>query len=79
MALSAAENLLSEIICNNDCYSLKTLKINGNILKNIGITNGREIGETLNSCLEMVFQNPEKNREDDLINFVKKLISSSTK
>lgn len=79
LALSAAENLLSEIICNNDCYSLKTLKINGNILKNIGITNGREIGETLNSCLEMVFQNPEKNREDDLINFVKKLISSSTK
>ena len=55
------------------------LPIYGNILKNIGITNGREIGETLNSCLEMVFQNPEKNREDDLINFVKKLISSSTK
>ncbi len=73
-SLSAAENLLNEIIDNNDCYSLKTLKINGNILKNIGITNGKEIGGVLNSCLEMILKNPEKNNEDDLINFVKKLI-----
>jgi len=71
--LSKAETLFYEIIKNNDCYSLKTLKINGNILKEMGITKGKEIGLVLNSCLENVLKNPEKNTEEELKSYVKNL------
>ncbi len=72
LSLSKAEKLFCEIMENNDCYSLKSLKINGNILKEMGVTKGKEIGTILNLCLETVLKNPEKNTEKELINCVKK-------
>ncbi len=49
------------VISENHCYSLKDLKINGNDLKELGLTNGAEIGIALNSLLEHVLKNPNDN------------------
>ncbi len=49
---------------------IKDLKINGNDLKKLGITNGLEIGNTLNMLLQKVLQNPELNEKEKLINVI---------
>lgn len=61
-ALAEAEVAYREIIKAGDCLSLKELKINGNDLKALGITNGRAIGSILNILLQMVIENPELNQ-----------------
>ncbi len=60
-----------EIIDNNECYSIKTLAINGDILKEIGITNGLEIGKTLKKLLDEVINEQLENDRDVLIKYIK--------
>jgi len=57
---------LQVILENNDCTSLKQLKINGNKLKELGVTDGREIGSILESLLDKVLKNPKLNTEAKL-------------
>ena len=71
--LQKLENVKKElykIVVRNDCYSLKSLEIDGNTLKEMGIVNGKNIGVALNFCLEKVLQNPENNNIEILKNFV---------
>jgi len=49
------------IIKNEDCISLKELKINGNDLKKLGITDGKEIGDKLKFLLDEVLKCPQNN------------------
>jgi tRNA nucleotidyltransferase (CCA-adding enzyme) len=49
------------------CVSLRTLKVTGNDLMDIGVPKGRAIGEMLNALLEDVLENPEDNSRDILI------------
>lgn len=64
--IKSAENMLYEIISDNDCCSLKDLKIKGNTLKSLGITEGKAIGKTLEACLDEVLKNPALNTEQKL-------------
>ena len=50
-----------EILKDQDCLSLKDLKINGNQLKALGIREGKVIGTILNTLLSMVLEHPELN------------------
>ena len=59
--LGEAAAAYREIMDARDCLSLKELKINGNDLKALGITDGRTIGSILNILLQMVLENPELN------------------
>lgn len=59
---------INSVLKNNQCYSLKHLEINGNDLKNLGISNGKIIGEILNRCLDFVIENPDKNNKKILLN-----------
>ena len=61
------DKIFKSIIENNDPLSLKELKINGNTLMELGITNGKEIGKILNFCLEEVLKNPAANTRENLI------------
>ncbi len=58
------------IIDNNECYNVKTLAINGDTLKKIGITNGLEIGKTLNMLVDEVINDNLENERDVLIKYV---------
>lgn len=66
-----AENLLNEIIKNNICYSIKTMKINGADLIKLGYPQGPKIGKTLNIILNKVINEKLKNEKSDLIKFAK--------
>lgn len=64
-------NMINEIISENECFSVKDLKINGNDLISQGYK-GKEIGEKLNLCLDAVIDDKIKNEYNELIKFIKK-------
>ncbi|MEG2016917.1 MAG: CCA tRNA nucleotidyltransferase [Clostridium sp.] len=65
--------LLNSIEENNECYRIKDLKINGRDLIAQGIKNGKVIGESLNTALQIVIENPEMNDRERLLKEIKKI------
>lgn len=66
------ESKLDLILEQNECFSLKDLKINGKELIELGFNKGKEIGELLNYLLEKVIENPDLNNKEQLIKLAKK-------
>lgn len=56
-----AENAFREIIENNECYSLKSLAINGSDIIHLGITDGKMIGFILEDILDSVINETLEN------------------
>ena len=67
----SAEKTAQQIICENDCYSLKNLAINGNDIKELGFV-GKEIGEALNFLLYAVIEGNCPNEKNILIDYLEK-------
>ena len=67
-------NIINEIISENECFSVKDLKINGNDLIALGFK-GKQIGEKLNLCLDAVIEGEVENEYKKIIEFVKKEVS----
>ena len=65
-ALKETRQAYHEILAANDCLTLKDLKINGNQLKALGISEGKMIGAILNALLAQVLNNPELNEYEKL-------------
>lgn len=63
-------NTIIEIEKNKECYTIKDLKIDGKILKNIGY-NGKAIGEKLEKLLYEVMKNPNLNKKEILVELAK--------
>ncbi len=63
-----AYNIINEIIENNECFSIKDLKINGNDLMELGFK-GKKIGEALSKCLTAVIDNKIPNEKEELIKY----------
>lgn len=65
--LELARKLFQQIIQQKDCVSLKTLAVNGRDLIQAGFRPGKEIGEKLNSLLNLVLEHPEYNTKEQLL------------
>lgn len=63
------------IINQKECFLIKDLALNGKDLISIGVTRGREIGETLDKLLEIVIEKPELNNKDELNKIVLEMIN----
>ena len=61
----SAEEAARKIICENDCYSLKKLAINGNDIMKLGFT-GKDVGRALDFLLNAVIEGKCANEKDDL-------------
>lgn len=61
---------LDEIENSQECYEIKSLEIDGKILKDLGYK-GKEIGEKLSFLLDQVIKDPLLNKKDILINLLK--------
>ena len=55
------------------CVSLKELKVNGQDLIAAGIKKGPKIGQTLQTLLQEVIEEPEKNTREYLLARIKEL------
>ena len=64
-------DMLFYILERKDCIFLKQLCINGEDLFCLGIEKGKKVGLILNSVLDFVHKNPDKNNKKDLIHYVK--------
>ena len=58
-----------EICNNNEPISIKDLVVNGNDMIALGITKGKDIGETLKYLLGKVLEDPANNSREVLLNF----------
>jgi len=59
--------VLDEVIKEQQCFSLKDLAVDGRDLIAIGITEGSEIGTTLNRLLDMVIDGEIENEKETLL------------
>ncbi|EGT3606815.1 CCA tRNA nucleotidyltransferase [Clostridium perfringens] len=64
------EEIINEIKDKQECFSIKDLVINGNDLIEIGIPQGKKIGEYLNICLEKVIEDPGLNSKEALLKII---------
>lgn len=71
--LQKMDALLTEILTNNECFSLKQLAVNGNDLKNIGMTDGKTICAALEALLCAVIEERCPNEKAALLEFAKLL------
>ena len=68
--LTSSETIMEEIIATNQCYSLKTLSVNGQNLIDAGIPKGKNIGIVLNKVLNEVIEGKLENKKDILLNYI---------
>ena len=65
--LDIMESNIDVVKANDECFTLKSLAINGHDLIGLGVKDGKLIGRTLNHLLDIVLAEPEKNAKDILI------------
>ncbi len=63
-------SMIDEILNQQECFSIKDLKINGNDLIKLGYK-GKQIGKILNALLDMVINEKLKNDHLELCNYAK--------
>jgi len=71
--MSGILSKLEVILTEGHCISLSTLAVGGDDLKEAGITDGRAIGQALNTLFNHVLENPEDNKRDTLVQIAKEL------
>ena len=69
--LNETKRLFEEIIEEKNCLSIKELKINGKDLMDMGVPQGKEIGEILSWLLDQVLEQPVLNERETLTAMVK--------
>jgi tRNA nucleotidyltransferase (CCA-adding enzyme) len=68
--LEDAERMKEEVMRDGDCRNLKMLSVTGKDLMEAGVRPGKEIGETLERLLEVVFEHPEYNTKEKLLSLL---------
>lgn len=69
--------IIKDIEAKDACFSLKQLKINGDMLLSLGVKQGKDIGKILNILLEKVISGEIENHTDSLTEEAKKHITQS--
>ena len=72
--LEDRQKLIEEIIRDNDCFKMKDLKIGGRDLMDLGVEEGRRVGEILKDVFDKVLEGELPNDRDELILYVKSIL-----
>ena len=65
--LSEIESLIDEVLQEDECFSLKDLAVNGKDLIGVGYKSGKELGNTLNTLLQLVIDGDCPNEKEKLL------------
>lgn len=71
--IQKVEQIYRDILQREECLSLKQLALNGRDLIALGVQPGQEMGDLLESMLQMVLDDPARNDRAFLTEYVKKL------
>ena len=66
------ETIYEGILEREECVCIKELSVDGKDLMAEGVKQGKQIGEILSDLLEIVLEEPEKNKKETLLSYVKK-------
>ena len=69
------EEIASQVIEENQCFSLKDLAVNGNDMKELGLK-GRDIGKALNELLKVVIEERCDNDRKSLLSYYHRNVKS---
>ncbi|HWP96896.1 MAG TPA: HD domain-containing protein [Syntrophomonadaceae bacterium] len=75
-ALDAMQEEIARILCEEPPLNIKDLAIDGDDLIALGYCPGPQLGSVLNSLLEVVLDNPDKNERFFLINMAREQMGS---
>ncbi len=64
--LNEVREELDKVISDQDCFTLKDLHINGHDIMDLGLTEGKEVGQILNWLLDEVMEGNIQNTDHDL-------------
>ena len=64
------EKVIENFSVEDECFSLKHLKVNGNDLISMGIKPGKQMGEILNNLLSLVVDEQLLNERDELLKYI---------
>lgn len=70
----ALGSIMSEVLEAEQCFALKDLQINGRDIMNLGIEQGKRVGEILNSLLDEVISGALENEHNALMQRVVELL-----
>lgn len=70
--IHALKENYEEVLQKDMCVNLKELAVTGSDLIQAGMKPGKEIGVVLNRLLEIVLEEPDKNRKELLMEYIKK-------
>ena len=65
------EEVIENFSVEEECFSLKHLKVNGNDLISMGIKPGKQMGEILNNLLSLVVDEQLVNERNELLKYIK--------
>ena len=65
--LEGFEKMSKVVIANKDPLTIKELAVTGSDLIQMGIPQGKELGEKLGELLELVLEEPEINNREELL------------
>ena len=64
------EEMIKEIACNHECYTLSDLCLKGEDVIRLGVRPGKEVGEVLQRLLDYVIENPSANTPELLTEYL---------
>lgn len=73
-AFQQSTQCLEKILADGDCLTLKQLAVDGQMLMELGVPKGKELGNLLASLLDFVHQNPHLNKKEPLLEKAKELM-----
>jgi len=69
------ENRIKDVFYKSNGYTIKDLKINGNMLiQEFNLTSGKQIGKILDYLLNIIIEDPTKNTKEELIKIVNDIL-----
>ncbi len=72
----ALESIARELLSEAPCFSIKSLAINGNDIINLGIPQGKKVGEILNAAFSAVLNEEIPNEKNAILKYISETFSN---